>query len=311
MVRGAVVAFVLLGGCVGVAPAAEDARAHAAALEFPVLAVHPHSFEPLAGPVQVAWSGSWFGIAAQTEPDLARSTLVQGDVAFTTRTGMGWTRHAVAPEAATGGVSNRLQLWDLRAILADPGVQVHSSVAGGRESFEAKGTMRRGDAALAVNLTLVAEGGRVVQAQVSSPQGRESPFDFAPSPSPFGIAFAQPPEALVAPNAAFVDTGDARAYDAHSFVSALVADYQFHHAQQLPDAVDADTLRLELQVAGKPWPQAPYGDGALHSAEASGQFSWRKCGSSDGLYTGYGWDGPLVLRGYGVGCPLAAPRANP
>lgn len=256
--------------------------------------------EPLRGVLRVAWSADGFAIESAAEQDLARRTLVFPGEADTTNAGMGWVRH---DRGQVGPVlSNRLLLWDLRSLLEATALDVRVRREGTLENRTADGTLTLNGQPLEVHLWLLSDQGRILGAGVASPQGRESPFRFTPAGAPLGFPVA-PPSPLRPEDE--VEAKDTAAQAGHADLLQLIQSYANTRAGAVPDHVDPDTLRLELLASGKAWPTNPYDGAPQRDQVASGHFTWTKCGPLNGHYSGYGWDGALLTRSFGSGCPAS------
>jgi hypothetical protein len=291
-----------LAGCSGVDQQPDRGEGLAAALDFsqPMdVATTPDEPNEFRGFLRVGWGAQGaLAIESESEPDLARRTIAVGDDLFTTATGMGWVAQPLANAVEEGRVSNRLVLWDLRGLLSGGDLDVDVVEEGDRLHITGRGMTGPGKE-LEVTLDLVALGTTIESAEVDSPQGREGPFHFRPATGPMAFAAAPP---SVSRSLAEVRSLDGTAYEAHAQVIQLVQDYAAKRAGVLPDRVDPSTLNVELLASGGSWPKGAYDGQAVHDGVESGHFTWTRCGVADGLYLGYGWDGPVITQSFGAGC---------
>jgi hypothetical protein len=297
-------AALVMSGCFGAgAPHQDpaDVAREVAGLTFPVLLVHttPIEAEGTRNDIFVAWSASAFAIASGAEPDLARKNLVSDGQAYQTFSGMGWMKTDAAAGIGAGQVSNRLMLWDLRAIFTDTRLALTRAAAGADVQYKATGTLQAGSKTLHLDAVLVASQGRVTSATVASPEGRESPFSFQATDQPLGFDATVPP---LWRERADVQARDAQAKDRHTTILQLVASYARTHAGTLPQDLTPESLRVELTAANQQWPVGAYDDAAMHEAATSGQFHWTRCTLQDGLYQGHGWDSDVLRYAFGKGC---------
>jgi hypothetical protein len=291
-------ALLCLPGCTGPPPA--PALPPGLSFDGVTLQVttHPDEANEPPGVLKIGWTGPAFAIESAHEPDLARRTVALPDQVDISFEGLGWTRHERG-ELAAGRLSNRLLLWDLPALLHETGLGLATRREGDLDNTTGEGHLVRDGVALDVKLWVHSRAGVPEEAWLASPQGRESPYRFSRSAAlSFPVAAPSP----IRP-AEEADRMDVAAQQGHVQVIQLVQDYAAKRSGALPDSVDPDTLRLEVLASRKPWPTNPYDGQPLHSALASGQFVWVKCGANDGNLAGYGWDTILVSQSFGAGCP--------
>jgi hypothetical protein len=287
-----------LSGCLG-GGTHEKALQQLGPVDFSVpLAVEttPGESEEHRGALQVAWSADGFAVSSESEPDLAHRSLVFGNDAYTSGQGMGWLHVPLASAVQSGTVSNRLVLWDLRAILRDGGVRLAVQGLQGGSRVQADGTVQ----GLEVHLDMTVLDGRIQEAHLASPQARESPFTFRPAAGvDVGFAIERP---ALSKEKAEVDAANPLSQSGHAQVVQWIRAYAQKRAGLVPDQVDAQALSVEVVASGKGWPTNAYDGSPLANREESGHFSWKKCGSQDGRYVGYGWDGALLVQSFGRGC---------
>lgn len=250
------------------------------------------------GQLRVAWNAQAFAVWNERETDLDHSTLVLGDGVFTSNARMGWTQRPLEA-ARSGELSNRLVLWDLRGLLAEPGLDREATANGTGTDIVVRGRIDPSGLALTVEAQLHVEGGRVVRAVVRSPQGREAPYTFTPAPEAFPFDLVRPSHVL--PQEA-VAQGNGRAQPAHVQIIQLVQAYSRNHAGTMPDRIDAQTLRVEVAQSGKAWPVDVFDDTPVSQREESGHVHWTRCGLAGADYIGYGWDGALITQAFNGGC---------
>lgn len=291
-----------LAGCSGADQPADPGPGLATNLDFsgPMdVATTPDEPNEHRGFLRIAWGADGaFAIESESEPDLAHQTIAMGEDLFTTATGMGWVVQPLDGAVKEGRVSNRLVLWDLRALLSSGDLDLTVVEEGDRTHVTGAG-MTGPDRSLDVTFDLVARSGTIETAVVDSAQGREGPFTFRPATGPLAFTLARP---TTARSLGEVRSLDGQAYDGHALVIRLVQDYAAKRAGVLPDKVDPDTLNVELLANGGSWPKGAYDGQAMRDGEQSGHFSWTRCGVTDGLYLGYGWDGPVITQSFGAGC---------
>lgn len=262
-------------------------------------AVEPWEFR---GFLRVAWDGPLMAIDSEVEPDLPRYLVRAGDTVYTSQQAIGWTRIPVEEAVEDGALSNRLVLWDLRLLMAHPELERKVREVGSTTVVDVEGTLAHGGRPLELNATFRIQEGAIVLAHVASPQGRESPFTFTPGPA---LSFTPkvPAESLT-PDA--VVEGDQEARDGHVQVIKLLQEYAARRAGQLPERVDADSLRVELALAGQQWPQNPFTDAPLAQGDGSGDIRWKRCTPTTGIYMGLGWDVSVVGETFGGSCTFDA-----
>jgi hypothetical protein len=291
----------LLAGCSG-DPTGPRAGDHAvAALDFSVpldVLTTPDEPNEVRGFLRVGWSGDAMAIESESEPDLARRTVVEDGKAYTSATGMGWVVQDLGP-ALGSRLSTRIVLWDLQALLQDPGLHREVHEQGDAVNLTLAGRTGPEDR-LEVEAWVLTRAGLIVEAWLDSPQGREGPYRFTPSGGPLAFPVEVPATAMPLRD---VQEKDSRSYGTHGQVIGLVRDYASRRAGVLPDRLDPETLQVELLASGKAWPDGAYDGQPVRDSEASGHFSWTRCTLSDGLYVGYGWDGAVLSERFGAGCP--------
>lgn len=284
VVLGLLLLLATLGGCAS--PTGSDAAL--GALTWPAMAVETTAVEPfeLRGPIHVAW-GDGFAIEAGREPDLAPRSLVVGDRFFSSYTTR-WIEDGPERGLALG---NRLQLWNLRELVARDGVRVTEQSPG---AF----TVSSDGSDMPFSLQLNVVDGRVEKAVLASPIGRESPITFTPGPGPsFAPAVPAPVQ-----RRAVVEAKDPDVVTGHSLIVQLIRDYQASRAGQLPEAVTPENLRLELLARRATWPTNPYDGQPVTAGQEAGQFTWTRCTTQDGVFYGARWDGLSLRQSFGRGC---------
>lgn len=299
-------ALLLGAGCASAPPAPSSVPTlpGGAHIQWQPLAVFttPSEAAEAVGQVHLAWNDAAFAIYNQKETDLEHRTVVANDGIYTSNTGTGWTLQARSG-LDDGSLSNRLVLWDLRTLLSAPGTTVSTRAApDGTVNLTASGTYDPSGLAVPFALALELDAtGHILGGRLESSAGREAPFRFAPLASPFEFAVQIPP-GPVRPHAEAVRL-DGLAYGAHARIASLVRNDTQRHAGVVPGHVDPQSLGLDLATCGCSWPDNPFGGGAVSDGPLSGQFRWTKCGPTDGLYVGSGWDGTVLYEAFGPhGC---------
>jgi hypothetical protein len=294
-VLAALLLAVPLSGCSGADSGREAALG---SLRFPAtmrVATTPDDPFEAVGDLRVAWQGTVFAIASEGEGDLARRSVVDGALAYTTNQGIAWTRHPW-PESL-GTVSARLLLWNVRALAEDPALAMTVEDTAEGRNLTFAGTLVRGVREYPVRLELGVRGDDVVWARLDAPAGRESPFTFRPVE---GFPFpAQAPAASRTPDEA--STGERASHPSHVQILGWIQDYRQTRGT-LPPEPSPDALRLQLLASGKEWPRNAFDGQPIANRRASGHFEWTRCGDQDGDYRGLGHDGILVQQVFGAGC---------
>lgn len=290
-------------GCTEAPTGSLDGREALAALSWPTLRVHTTPSEPFesTGPIQVTWSGALFAVWAAVEPDLNRRSVVEGGEVYTNdQSGMGWTRQGLDEGMRSSRLSNRLALWNLPALLADPAFTVEGERSGAATNLTAAGKLQVGGRSMEVRVEVGAVGNEVVWVRETSQQARESPYTFRKDPEPFPFPVVRPANAMTTGEAA---EGNLRAQSDHTFVVQMLRDHAFRSGGAVPDEPSPSSLAVELLASGKPWPRNAFTGASLAVGHGSGDIGWRKCGANDGAYTGWGWDSAVVFQSFGGGCP--------
>jgi hypothetical protein len=284
-----------LAGCQGQGPA----PASPGALTWPAMDVHTTAAEAFeeTGLVRIAWGDTTFGIQSAKESDLARTTLVTATHAYTSY-GQRWTR-----DTLSAGVerSNRLVLWDLRAVAASPGMHLDESrdQGSGLHAYHWTGTIDGAGTPLAADLRLTTANDAVVSARLASSAGRESPYTFNATTQALSFPLVEPSEWK---DRSETSDKDSAAQEGHSTLVLLLQDYQQRHGGTLPQTVTRDSLATELLVRGASWPSNPYTGTGMASGDGPGAFSWTRCALSDGLFVGHRWDGETLSQPFGASC---------
>lgn len=266
------------------------------ALEFPVMSVTTVPLEPLEGRgvLVVAWQDGRMGVSTLHEGGMPPQAVVAGPTLYESQAGMAWTSWSRATYAQSTARGFRYLAWDAPTLLA----QAHVTTATATW-FHATSSYTVGDRVQPVTLDVNHTGATVVDIRIATPQDPESPYTLRPAGAAFPFPMAVPAVFRPAPE---VTELDGKARDGHGVLLGLVAAYGKDHGGTLPDTLTPDSLRVEMVSSGAQWPTDPYDDQPLHERVASGHFHWVHCSLGDGLYEGYGWDGPTVRFAFGRGC---------
>ncbi|MHB8634015.1 MAG: hypothetical protein ACYDBQ_08635 [Thermoplasmatota archaeon] len=256
----------------------------------------------LPGILHVTWAPGTFAVYNQKETDLEHMNLVTPGGIYTSQTGMGWLHHA-SSDLTRGVLSNRLLLWDLRALVNASRLSTAANATDpALTDAVGDGVLEPTGLDLPFHLALTEGSGRIVWARVESSAGRESPFRFRPAATPFEFPLTTPG----AQEAGAVQGKNAAAYSYHIEMVNLTRQYATDHGGTLPSTLDPSTLHLELTLCGCSWPTNAFDGNPISDATASGNFHWTLCTSMKGYYAGYGYDGTIL--GQSFGC---APKSTP
>ncbi|HEX2065416.1 MAG TPA: hypothetical protein VHI93_01250, partial [Candidatus Thermoplasmatota archaeon] len=154
----------LLSGCMAGGPRAAAANLRFDGVAFDVATTPDEPNEPRSL-LRAGWAGGAFGIETQAEPDLARRTVVLGSEVLTS-SGLAWVRHERADVGRS--LSNRLLLWDLPRLLADPRLEVATRTEGELENTTARGRLELNGAPVDVSLWVRSRDGVPLDAWLAS-----------------------------------------------------------------------------------------------------------------------------------------------
>lgn len=300
----AALALVILAGCASPGRPLTGARAELAALQWPQLDVLTTPSEPneARGVVRIGWHGTLFGVQSATEADLPHRAVVDGETAYISFTGLGWVKANLQAGLADRSLSNRLLLWDLKALAQDPGITITAAHGvEGRSYYNGTGTFVRSGSSMPITVQWIARDGNLVSARLNSSAGREAPFQFEVAATPLAFEVTVPNESK---ERGEVAQKDALANTAAVQVYHLVKEYADARQGLVPDTVDSQSLQVELVRSSQSWPTNPYSSQPIADRLAHGDFVWTKCGPRDARFAPSGWDSLLFTASFGKGCKV-------
>lgn len=287
--------LLLLAGCSGPDSEPLEAKPDVRWPDFQIFTTPVEAFE-LTGTNIVHFGPEATFFFVEREDAMHRYAVIQGDALYVSNFLQGFTKWSL--ENYPSSRAYRFQAWDPKTIWDQ--AEGGRSVEGG---FRVNETVSFPHGEGFMEITVLHQGTRISEVRVVTDADIESPYRFvAPSPAmPEGFEMKVPTRVLLPEQ---VETMDPVARDAHvsiiQWIDAYVA-----QTGQVPDSVDASTLRLQMGIGGD-WPTNVYQDRDVEASEASGDFAWYRCNDRDATYLGYAWDGSPVGTSYGAGCTLAS-----
>ncbi|HVL48349.1 MAG TPA: hypothetical protein VM889_07325 [Candidatus Thermoplasmatota archaeon] len=294
-----------LAGCAEpTAPAADvGLAALSKALAFEPMRVRLTPGEPGETPplIEIAWGATTFGARSSDGREFPPFAVREGRAIYASQTGERWVKHDAADGRARGFAPQAF-LWDLRYVLAMPGVSATRTERAGGLDVEGRGTLDATGAPMPFAFTLRVENGRITRATIDAPGARESPYTLTAATA--DVLTTPPRESRAAADVERLDRASA---EAHAFVVTLVEAHARNRAGLLPERVDRDALAIEVAASGRNWPDNPYTGAPLAAGRGPGDLRWTRCEPTVGHYAGTGWDGVLLTRAFGGKACAASP----